>query len=31
MRFMEWVLQLVDEIDDAIAAAAQWCLRAASR
>jgi hypothetical protein len=27
---MEWVLQLADEIDDAIAAAAQWCLRAAS-
>jgi len=28
---MEWVLQLADEIDDALAAAAQWCLRAASR
>jgi hypothetical protein len=27
---MEWVLQLADEIDDAIAAAALWCLRAAS-
>jgi hypothetical protein len=28
---MEWLLQLADEIDDAIAAAAHWWMRAAGR